>query len=134
MSSYFENQAPTGIHALLASLEGSAMLLGDEDQGFVIGCRQALNEGGMLTPQNQAQLQKIAGSIAQQTPDMGGISVDEKPISTLKILQDLANNIHTLNLEERKFANQMASKYKKGQAMSAQEMQKLMTLYGLKGF
>jgi hypothetical protein len=46
----------------------------------------------------------------------------------------LAGTIHTLNSEERKFANLMAAKYKQGRRMDPVETQKLMTLYTLKGF
>ena len=110
-------------------------LLGDEDQGFVRGCRLSLGEGGVLTADNHARLKRIYASIGVEGAiEMGTIAAEGPALSTLKILQDLAGAIHTLNPEERKFANRMAAKYKARQPMDPTEIQKLMTLYTLKGF
>ncbi len=134
--SLFEGQAPGSIHQLLAMLEGNMALLGDTDQGFVIGCRSHLNEGAILTADNQAQLRRIAATIGDNgVPDMGdGIVAAEQSLSTLQMLRHLAGTIHTLNPEERRFANSMATKHKQKVQMSPDELQKLVTLYTLKGF
>lgn len=132
---YFEGQASNAAQNLLSKLEEKLSLIGDEDQGFVRGCRLTLGEGGVITAENHARLRKIFASLgAEGAIEMGTIATEGKPLSTLKILQDLAGAIHTLNPAERKFANLMAAKYKAQQRMDGVEMQKLMTLYTLKGF
>lgn len=130
----FEGLAPGSTHHLLAQLEANKLLLCLEDQGFVDGCRLTLDEGGKLTPQNHAQLQRIAGTVNTGAPNMGGIATSEPTLSTLQVLKNLAKAIHTLNPEERRFANLMATKYTAKTPMTAEELQKLMTLYTLKGF
>lgn len=134
--SYFEGQASSATQNLLSFLEEKLAMLGDEDQGFIRGCRLTLGEGGVLTAENHAKLKSIYASLdgGESGIEMGSIATDSAPLSTLKILKDLAGAIHTLNPEERKFANLMATKYKALQPMDTVETQKLMTLYTLKGF
>lgn len=133
--SLFEGQAPGSTHQLLAMLEGNMALLGDADQGFVIGCRSHISEGAILTKENQAQLRRIAATIGDNgVPSMGGIVTSEKPLSTLQMLRSLAGAIHTLSPEERRFANLMATKHTQKVQMTPEELQKLVTLYTLKGF
>lgn len=132
--SFFEGQAPGSTHQILAMLEGNMALLGSDDQGFVMGCRSHLNEGSVLTQENQAQLRRIAATLSSDTPNMGGIATSEPSLSVLQILKTLAGARHTLNAEETRFANLMATKYKQKTRMTADELQKLMTLYTIKGF
>lgn len=133
--SYFEGQASGATQNLLSFLEEKLAMLGDEDQGFIRGCRLTLGEGGVLTAENHAKLQSIYTSLGGEVAiEAGSIATEGAPLSTLQILKDLAGAIHTLNPEERKFANLMAAKYKAQQRMDTAEMQKLMTLYTLKGF
>lgn len=132
--SFFENQASGSTHQILAMLEENMALIGSDDQGFVLGCRSHLNEGAVLTAENAAQLRRIAATVKTGAPNMGGIATSEPSLSVLTILKNLAGSIHTLNPEERKFANLMATKYKHGTSMTAGELQKLVTLYTLKGF
>lgn len=131
---FYEGQAPSDTHHLLGLLEGRKMLLCLDDQGFVDGCRLTLDEGGVLTPANQQQLRRIASTVNCGAPNMGGIATDEPELSTLQVLRKLAGAKHTLNQEEKRFANLMAKKYTAKTKMTAEEFQKLVTLYTLKGF
>lgn len=131
---FYEGQAPSDTHHLLASLEASKLLLCLDDQGFVDGCRLTLDEGGVLTQANQQQLRRIASTVNCGAPDMGGIATEEPTLSTIQVLRKLASAKHTLNKEEMRFANSMAKKYTAKTQMTSEEFQKLMTLYTLKGF
>ncbi len=131
---FYEGQAPGGTHQLLALLEANKLLLCLDDQGFVDGCRLTLDEGGVLTPANQQQLKRIASTANSGAPNMAGIATEEPSLSVIQMLRKLASTVHTLSQEEKRFANLMAKKYNAKKPMTAEEFQKLSTLYTLKGF
>jgi len=118
---------------LLAYLENNLPLLGDEDRDFVLGCKMTLEIGGVLTAENTQRLRQIAKGIQAAGHDVLGGGV-EPPLSPVKVLKDLVQNIHTLNAQEKTYANNIAKKLKKKEPLTPKEVEGLLQIYFDKGF
>jgi hypothetical protein len=132
-SSMFVGTGAEDVTGLLAYLETHMPLMGDEDRDFVIGCKVTVETGGVITAQNKQRLVQIAQFLNATGHDVLGGAV-EAPLSMPKVLQDLAQNIHTLQPHERNYANEIARKVKSNEALTPREIERILEIYYNKGF
>ena len=127
-------EADEGTEKVLQVLEGNMIMLSTVDQEFVIGCRQHLQLGGILTADNKQRLQQIAGSLSSTSHNTLGIGAGTPALSMQEVLRAFANNLSILSPQEKHFAAQMAQKLRSGKQLSLDEMQTLLSIYTAKGF
>ena len=113
----------------VAALESQVLMMPDDDQVFVTGCRMHLETGGVL---NQDNLNRLTGIgkylLAARHNTMGG------SLTIKRVLTDLAGAIHTLNAQEKQFAGKTAKKFTTKQPISEEETTQLLMIYSAKGF
>jgi hypothetical protein len=129
----FEGQISDGVERTLQYLETQLLLLSDVDQDFILGCRMTLGAGGRLTPENQAEIQRIASTLTHVGHNIVG-GMAESALSMQKVVKDLAGAIHMLTPQEQQFLQQMAGKVQGGVKLSVPEVEALVKIYGEKGF
>ena len=128
-----ERQVSDNVAEILQHLEGQTVMLSDTEQDFVLGCRLALETGGKLTAENQAEIIRIFRSLNHAEHNaVGGLA--EGALSMQRVVKDLAGAIHMLSPQEQQFLQQMAGKVQGGVKLSIQEIEALVKIYGDKGF
>jgi len=60
--------------------------------------------------------------------------ITRNPLSIPNVLRDLAKNIHTLSPQERSYANEIAGKIQRKEALAPKEIERILEIYYNKGF